>query len=583
MTRPRPCAACGINPIAYGGRKYCYDCVPKVCQRPVRCKRCGSRTDYFTAGLCRRCHRSAPLVDSCLDCLAWGVTRHLKWLCEACHGWRRKYPRRECPSCGRELPVNDRGFCRLCCRQATVAERAKRLAGATKHPNIDVVAANRYGQQLFFADLILKKRNGPLRTTPTLSTARTRAWPARYPVPHRQLVLFDWARRFSCVGDLPAPPLPDLAIALDRAVEDHAAQHGWRQSITSCTCSAIHVVLAIQDTPGAKIRTTEIVAALNQLPCATVRPVLEVLAAVGMLDDDRQAPLETWFIGQTAGLPEAMATEVDQWFHALRDGSTTTPRSRPRSLATVRHRITDVSPLLHAWALAGHESLREITRQDILDALPAVASRRRQALDSFRSLFRFLKARRLVFANPTARLRGDRVQSNYPLPMELKAVRDAINSTDPAQAALAALMAFHAPRNNEIRMLKLTDVRDGRLLLPDRTVVLAAPVRDRLTGWLNERSGRWPNTVNPHLFINFYTAIRTCPVSVRWVSATLGIPARTIREDRILHEALATRGDVRRLADLFGLTVQGAERYAHTTDQPTEHDDTIGSPTQGPR
>lgn len=51
MTRPRLCAACGKNPVAYIGRECCYECVPRVWKRPAVCKRCGSATDYFTSGL----------------------------------------------------------------------------------------------------------------------------------------------------------------------------------------------------------------------------------------------------------------------------------------------------------------------------------------------------------------------------------------------------------------------------------------------------------------------------------------------------------------------------------------------------
>ena len=45
-----------------------------------------------------------------------------------------------------------------------------------------------------------------------------------------------------------------------------------------------------------------------------------------------------------------------------------------------------------------------------------------------------------------------------------------------------------------------------------------------------------------------------------------GLSPTAIREDRILHEALATRGDVRRLTDLFGLSVHAASRYATVDD-----------------
>lgn len=84
----------------------------------------------------------------------------------------------------------------------------------------------------------------------------------------------------------------------------------------------------------------------------------------------------------------------------------------------------------------------------------------------------------------------------------------------------------------------------------------------------NGAAWRFPATINPHLFVSQYTAVRPGAVSGSWISQTHRIPAPTIREDRILAEALVSRGDVRRLGDLFGPTVGGAERYAHTTDPP---------------
>jgi hypothetical protein len=34
------------------------------------------------------------------------------------------------------------------------------------------------------------------------------------------------------------------------------------------------------------------------------------------------------------------------------------------------------------------------------------------------------------------------------------------------------------------------------------TILLAEPVRDCLAAYLEHRTRRWPNTINPHLFIN---------------------------------------------------------------------------------
>ncbi len=551
MTRPRPCSGCGINPVAYAGRKFCYDCVPRTWKKPPRCKLCGSTEDYYTNGRCRRCHRSAHVIGSCLDCLAWGVTRHNGWLCDGCRGWRRRFKEPgECGSCARMITVNARGYCRLCTRQAALAR--------LPHRSIDVAEACRHGHQLYFADMFRQKRPDP-----EPRRQRQLPWPGQYPVRHQQLMLFNAGRDLAAGrrAGFPAPPLPDLAAALDDALADHAIRHGWSRQLQSVTRSALRVLLATQDTPGAPIPATS-VEALTQLAFNNVRAVTEILAAAGMLHEDRESALDTWFARRAGGLPEPMATEFRSWYQAQRDGSRTPPRLRPRSTATIRGQVARTAPILHAWASAGQQSLREITRQDIIDALPAQANQHRQALTALRSLFRFLKGRRAIFADPAARLRHDRLRNGQPLPLNLDSIREAIHSGQPARAALAALVAFHALRSSQLADLKTTDVRDGRLCLDGRVIPLAGPVRERLAAWLDERARRWPATANPHLFINWYTAVRESPVSRPWISHTLGMSPQAVREDRILDEALATGGDIRRLCDLFGLTVGGAERYA---------------------
>ncbi len=85
---------------------------------------------------------------------------------------------------------------------------------------------------------------------------------------------------------------------------------------------------------------------------------------------------------------------------------------------------------------------------------------------------------------------------------------------------------------------------------------------------LNYRNTRWPASVNPYLFLNATNAIRATAPGVRWLDLTLGIPTQALREDRILHEVQATNGDVRRVCDLFGLSMGGAARYADTLEHP---------------
>jgi hypothetical protein len=180
-------------------------------------------------------------------------------------------------------------------------------------------------------------------------------------------------------------------------------------------------------------------------------------------------------------------------------------------------------PILREWAI-DHESLREITRNHVLAVLPGSGTPRVTVGQALGSLFRTLKAHKITFINPTARITIGTTPMQQPLPAELDQLREAVHATD--------------------------------------------PVRKRLAAYLEHRRQQWPNTAHPHLFLNHRTAGHLRPVYADWITHTLGMSAQAILEDRILHEALATGGDTRRICDLFGLSVSGAERYAAVLDHP---------------
>lgn len=586
MTRPSLCCDCGIRPVAYNGREHCYSCKPPSWGRPIPpCRRCGSVSDYFASGLCRRCHRSGGWISSCLDCLAWGVTQRNGWRCEACRGWFKRFgdAQQACGCCQRMVVVNQRGYCRLCCRQVTFMR--------LPNQSLNIATANRAGQQLFLADM-LRQKHDRLRYAQALraaiNTRPCRVPPLSYPVSWRQLLLFDaedTLRDYAAgrVNGFPDPPLPDLAADLRQALLDHAAGHGWRDHLIMRVDLAIRVLLGTQHTPGAAITVSQITALARGLGHRGARSICEVLAAAGMLTDDRPPPLHHWFTSRSQGLPEPMLSELSRWLDIMRDGSTSPPRRRPRNPRGIYTQLAGIVPAAHLWAAAGHTSLRTITIDDLHAVLPQDPSGRVLTIRGLRSLFRILKEHRITFTNPAARLRAPTQQPIQPLPINIDPVREALDSDNPARAALAALLAFHAPRSRELRALLLTDVRDGRLHLPNRTVLLAAPAHARLRRWLDERARRWPNTSNPHLFISQHTAVRTTPITNVWINSTLGMPATQIRDDRILNEAIATRGDARRLSDLFGLDIASTARYtqAHNDDvDPASA--TFGPRTRGP-
>jgi hypothetical protein len=165
------------------------------------------------------------------------------------------------------------------------------------------------------------------------------------------------------------------------------------------------------------------------------------------------------------------------------------------------------------------------------------------------------------------------VAATTPLPMETAGIREGLDSQNPAVALAVALVAFHALSAKHVRELQLTDIVDGRLLIGERDIPLAAPVRTRLAAWLDYRSSIWPNSINPHLLINRRTAPRLVAAGHSFPWKNSGFRPQALREDRILHEIRAAGGDVRRLCDLFGLSVEGATRYMATVEHPDLRDE----------
>jgi hypothetical protein len=147
-------------------------------------------------------------------------------------------------------------------------------------------------------------------------------------------------------------------------------------------------------------------------------------------------------------------------------------------------------------------------------------------------------------------------------------------------AAAPPLLIWHRPSPGLLdfecrpvptaRALKLTDIRDRRLHLDQRRIPLAEQVRTRLTAYLDYRTRTWPNSANPHLLLTARSAYGVNPAGAPMDQAEDRRPqcAQAIREDRILNEAHATGGDIRRIIDMFGRSVTAAEHYAATVDNP---------------
>jgi hypothetical protein len=556
VTRPpAKCNACQVNRVAWVKPRvdYCYACLPGGPFPAPACRACGTET-YFSEGLCESCHPGGPqYLDSCRGCLAWGVYRAHSWLCWVCRWWQTHYPLGDCQHCGRNTRVGEQGACRLCLEQARMMQQPGRA--------LDLPGANRQGQQLFLANMAFHRRKTP-RLKPELRD------PGGAPVISsgwRQLPLFDIEPDPVVVRERVLAPDRELRWYCDAIVRQHATEYGWSKRQRNDVTRSLRLLQVLHETPGAKIKATDVL----QLPQygGNITSTLDVLAAAGLLIDDRPSHVERYFAGRTANLPEPMKTQLKVWLEVMLNGSTTPPRRRSRDPQTARLHIMGIAPIIEAWAAAGHQSLAEITAEQVRAALPPSGSRRNFAEQGLRSLFTVLKANKLIFTNPTRGMPTTPVNVTVPLPMDTEVIREALNSPDPALAVSVALVAFHALSDNQLRELKLTDIVDGRLTLDGRTIPLAAPVRVRLAAWLDHRARTWPNTLNPYLLINQRTAPRLLPTGRgRWQRTN--VRPQALREDRILQEIHASGGDVRRICDLFEISVPAAMRYAATLGHP---------------
>jgi len=142
-----------------------------------------------------------------------------------------------------------------------------------------------------------------------------------------------------------------------------------------------------------------------------------------LLVEVRPTRLERYFAAKTSTLPPVMKDQLEVWLKVLTEGSHQAPRQTPRDPQTIRVHILGIEPIIHGWAEAGFQSFTEVTRADITTALEGTGGRRHIAGNGLKSLFTTLKARRLVFANPTRGMKASPKATTIPLALDAAVIR----------------------------------------------------------------------------------------------------------------------------------------------------------------
>jgi site-specific recombinase XerD len=489
---------------------------------------------------------------------------YCRGVCLACYNFAgRNKLSGTCGACGRDELLK-KGYCRLCWAQAEL----ERPTGP-HYPLAPYVRDVRH-QQLFLADLN-RRREQPRVATHRYCTQIRPQRPPRLEWP--QLQLFTTRRiyhygRFDLRTDL-IPENPWLECALHLA-QTTAEARGFGEP-TRGDLNRTLVMLLANHREGELIRASDFHDVLRERGVSIERTV-EILARMGILDDDRPArsTFERWLDGKLDGLAPGIRSETERWARALRDGSARNPARKPETLANY---LRAVRPALLAWSRT-HRHLREVTRAEILAHVDALqGSQRDMTATALRSLFTWAKKNRVVFRNPATKIRPSGLEPVVWQPLSATELARTIDEVKTPQARLlVALAAVHAARSHTIRALQLEDVDipNRRLTIAGRTRPLDELTLRALQQWLDHRRRRWPNTPNKHLLINVRTATEHGLVSGEWASRVLrGAPAtlERLRIDRQLEEALAHRADPLHLTAVFDMHESTAVRYSASARQ----------------
>ncbi|MFC0438083.1 integrase [Kutzneria buriramensis] len=333
-------------------------------------------------------------------------------------------------------------------------------------------------------------------------------------------------------------------------------ERGWPVDTLKSTSTAL-VLLFANRPAGERVPYSEI--ARCWAPRMSAPRVVDVLTDLDLLDDDRPRAIRTWIDTKSGTLPPGFRDDVRAWLLWMLDGD---ERTQPRSQASLYVYFGQVRPLIEGWS-STRTRLREVTKADVDTALaPLRGHQLRNAITALRSLMRFARKHRLVFADPARHLNVGRDVQRTAMPMTDEQIAET-----PAQRLVVALAAVHAARAKSIRELTLDDVdlANRRITIAGNRQRLGELAHAVLLAWMEHRRATWPHTANRHVLVSRMTALGLGPVSHYYLKKHLllrGVHLELIRGDRVLQEALATGADPLHLAVMFNLHFTTAIRYA---------------------
>jgi hypothetical protein len=621
--RETNCTDCGARSawVAKGRCRPCYD--KARCARRI-CTDCGQLRRHHGFGRCARCFRRHKLErpETCSECLAWGPV--VGGRCSGCRQFGADNTSGPCETCGRELPLGADRQCRLC----LITRRGAGSAGwcpdcglwaALKCGRCNSCAVFRFrckaGVCILCGRHVVVGKLGRCRRCLVTGARVGVRYPGRRidpshldpdhaPLPGREAIqLFfagmreagSWASQAAAtVVDGGAATASDpafipgqlrlvwLAADLSRVPIERALQagllerpdlisavtafgeaRGWSHVVVRNVQRTVAMLLMARNEEHAfDPKALRDLASLD-LP---VTPTLDLMKELGWGGASDRDPMDLWLEERLRLLPAQLLGELTSWTDVLRGRSKR--RRKPQLPNTVKAYVRVCVPALLEWS-ARYGSLRQVTSEDIEGQLvDLVGWERPNALAGMRSLFRTLKANRVVFVDPTVGVRVQSPSRRPPVGIDSPVRASLLDGIDRPDRRLIMLLAgVHALSKKQIAGLRLdqVDLAGNRLLVHGQPRSLDALTRAHLISWLEFRRCRWPRTANPHLLVSSQSANRLAPVGLTFLhDAFRGLPvnASELRIDRLVAEALDSGGDALRIALLFGMSAEAATGYA---------------------
>ena len=554
MSRREPtvlCRECGREAAGRLNVQLCNSCRLRKLHAPRNCDQCGEYRRHVAKGLCPTCHRLSRLrTDTCSRC---GETRQIeqgRQQCRRC--WTQVNARSgACADCQRSVQRLYGGRCRPCQRRAHIPTHKP----CQDCGEVDELTRGRCrGCYYYF-------QRHPMGTCGACNQ--------QFPIGPSGLCrgCFNNRRARHIIND------PIGRVLLEQLTH-YAQARGWADDTVSEVRTSLRMVL---DNPESLGPTPWTSAAIEQLLLTTgshrsgkgILRVIEFLIDEGRATPSTELTFERWISTQFHDFKPHIVAELTNWIDVMR-GNGPRPR-KPLQNNTIRSYVWILQGPLASWSQS-YESLREVTTDAVDEQIRTfTGSERSLAATAMRSLFRTLKAKRIIFANPTTHLIRQNCPPGAPVGLQPDQRARLLSGAQRRDEELMILLAgVHALRIGQIARLRVDDVE-----LASRTIKVDGTIRyldtltvQHLTAWLRHRRQRWPETANPHLLINAHTANGTDAIHTGHITKTfrrLGHTAHQLRVDRFLDEVHNGNADPIQLARLFGISDPTALYYCSAT------------------